>query len=44
MGGSYYCYICERNIELSLGFNLLYWLYKYNLSEEIWGYGGYYSL
>lgn len=43
MGGSYYRYIRERNTELSLGLNLLHWSYKYNLSEETWGHGGYYS-
>ncbi|TGV21071.1 tetratricopeptide repeat protein [Pseudoalteromonas sp. MEBiC 03607] len=43
MGGSYYRYIREINTELSLGLNLLHWSYKYNLSEETWGHGGYYS-
>ena len=43
MGGSYYRAIRQRDQELSLGINLLHWSYKYNLSEETWGHGGYYS-
>ena len=43
MGGAYNRYIRERDTELTLGVNLLHWSYQYNLSEETFGHGGYYS-
>jgi len=43
MGGVYNRYIREKNTELTLGTNLLHWAYQYNLSEETFGHGGYYS-
>ncbi|CAM3811104.1 MULTISPECIES: cellulose synthase subunit BcsC-related outer membrane protein [Pseudoalteromonas] len=43
MGGAYNRYIREKNTELTLGANLLHWSYQYNLSEETFGHGGYYS-
>ncbi|WP_404340691.1 cellulose synthase subunit BcsC-related outer membrane protein [Pseudoalteromonas mariniglutinosa] len=43
MGGSYYRYIRNKNIELTLGTSLMHWTYQYNLSEETFGHGGYYS-
>lgn len=43
MTGAYYRLLQERNYELSVGANLLYWGYKHNLSEETFGHGGYYS-
>lgn len=43
MGGAYNRYIQEKDMELTLGASLLHWSYKYNLSEETFGHGGYYS-
>ncbi len=43
MGGAYHRYIREKNTELTIGANLLHWSYQYNLSEETFGHGGYYS-
>ena len=43
MGGAYNRYIREKNTELTIGVNLLHWSYQYNLSEETFGHGGYYS-
>lgn len=43
MGGAYYRFIQEQNLELAFGSNLMYWGYDYNLSQETFGHGGYYS-
>ncbi|KTF16279.1 cellulose synthase subunit BcsC-related outer membrane protein [Pseudoalteromonas sp. H105] len=43
MGGAYNRYIQEKDVELTIGASLLHWSYKYNLSEETYGHGGYYS-
>ena len=43
MGGAYNRYIQNKKTELTLGVNLLHWSYQYNLSEETFGHGGYYS-
>ncbi|HEA19130.1 MAG TPA: tetratricopeptide repeat protein [Pseudoalteromonas prydzensis] len=43
MGGAYHRYIREKNTELTFGASLLHWSYQYNLSEETFGHGGYYS-
>lgn len=43
MGGTYYRVISNQKREFIVGASLLHWVYKYNLSEETWGHGGYYS-
>lgn len=43
MGGSYYRVISNQEREFTVGASLLHWAYQYNLSEETWGHGGYYS-
>jgi len=43
LAGSYYRLIVENDLEVSVGMNLSHWAYKYNLSEETFGHGGYYS-
>lgn len=43
MGGGYYRLYQANDLELSVGTNLMYWGYAYNLSEETFGHGGYYS-
>ncbi len=43
MGGTYYRVISNQEREFTVGASLLHWAYKYNLSEETWGHGGYYS-
>ena len=43
MGGAYNRFIREKDVELTIGANLLHWSYQYNLSEETFGQGGYYS-
>jgi tetratricopeptide (TPR) repeat protein len=43
LAGSYYRVIVENDLEVSVGMNLSHWAYKYNLSEETFGHGGYYS-
>ena len=43
MAGSYYRVISNENRVFTVGANLLHWAYQYNLSEETWGHGGYYS-
>ncbi|MGO2180994.1 MAG: cellulose synthase subunit BcsC-related outer membrane protein [Pseudoalteromonas nigrifaciens] len=43
MGGSYYRVISNQEREFTAGVSLLHWSYKFNLSEETYGHGGYYS-
>lgn len=43
MGGTYYRVISNQEREFTVGASLLHWAYQYNLSEETWGHGGYYS-
>jgi hypothetical protein len=43
MGGAYYHIIKNQQRELTVGTNLLHWAYQYNLSEQTYGHGGYYS-
>ncbi|ASM50688.1 hypothetical protein PESP_a2768 [Pseudoalteromonas espejiana DSM 9414] len=43
LGGTYYRVLSNQEREFTAGASLLYWAYKYNLSEETWGHGGYYS-
>jgi Flp pilus assembly protein TadD len=43
MAGTYYRVISNQKREFTVGASLLHWAYKYNLSEETWGHGGYYS-
>lgn len=43
MGGTYYRVISNQDREFTVGASLLHWAYKFNLSEETWGHGGYYS-
>ena len=43
MGGTYYRVISNEEREFTVGASLLHWAYKYNLSEETFGHGGYYS-
>lgn len=43
MGGTYYRVISDQDHEFTVGASLLHWAYKFNLSEETWGHGGYYS-
>lgn len=43
MGGTYYRVISNQEREFTVGASLLHWAYQFNLSEETWGHGGYYS-
>ncbi|WP_372759828.1 cellulose synthase subunit BcsC-related outer membrane protein [Pseudoalteromonas sp.] len=43
MGGSYYRVISNQQREFTVGASVLHWAYKFNLSEETYGHGGYYS-
>ncbi|MBQ4833100.1 BCSC C-terminal domain-containing protein [Pseudoalteromonas sp. MMG010] len=43
MGGAFYKAIKNQQRELTLGVNLFHWAYQYNLSEQTYGHGGYYS-
>jgi tetratricopeptide (TPR) repeat protein len=43
MGGSYYRVLSNQEREFTVGASLLHWAYNYNLSEETYGHGGYYS-